>query len=86
MMNSAPASTGIPVAVFGGSGATGNALLSRIAREGLAVRVLARKSGSIIAQAGRLEVVEGVLSDAGDVLVTLQGCSVAICVFGLRPP
>lgn len=86
MMSIAPAPADMRIAVFGGSGATGKALLSRLAREGVPVRALARKAGSIIAPAGQVEVVEGALSDTGDVQATLRGCRAAICVFGPRPP
>ena len=85
-MNSYPVSNDLPVAVFGGSGATGKALLARIAQHGCAARVLARKAGSVNVAAGRVEVIEGALAKQGDVLATLQGCHAAICVFGPRAP
>lgn len=74
------------IAIFGGSGATGKALISRALGAGLRVRALARRSGSI--DPGRLgiEVLQGELTSADDVLSTLQGCRAAICVFGPRPP
>lgn len=74
----------MPIAVFGGSGATGKALLARIAQQGCAARVLVRKTTSVVA--GRVEVIEGALAQPEDVLATLQGCRAAICVFGPRPP
>lgn len=86
MMNSGSLPITMPIAVFGGSGATGKALLARMAQKGLAVRALARKAGSVSVMQGRVEVVEGALSKPEDVLATLQGCGAVICVFGPRPP
>lgn len=77
---------GLAIAIFGGSGATGKALISHLSREGVPVRALSRKAGSIATEANRIEVVEGSLSNSEDVLATLQGCAAAICVFGPRPP
>ncbi len=74
------------IAIFGGSGATGKALISRALGKGLNVRALARRAGTIDPGRLRLEVVEGSLTSAEDVLRTLRGCSAAICVFGPRPP
>lgn len=74
------------IALFGGSGATGKALLAHAARKGLKVRALARKASAISAVSERVEVLEGSLTNADDVSSTLQGCSAAICVFGPRPP
>ena len=85
-MNTSSTSANIPVAIFGGSGATGKALISRLSRERVQVRTLARKADSVSAGAGRVEVVAGSLSKLDDVLATLQGCGAAICVFGPRPP
>lgn len=85
-MNSA-AATGIDaIAIFGGSGATGKALIGHALEKGLSVRALARDARSIGAVPGRIEVLEGSLSSAGDVLSTLDGCGAAICVFGPRAP
>lgn len=79
--------TGIDaIAVFGGSGATGKALIGHALDKGLRVRALARVARSIDAVPGRVEVLEGSLTNIEDVLSTLKGCSAAICVFGPRPP
>jgi uncharacterized protein YbjT (DUF2867 family) len=74
------------IAIFGGSGATGKALISTALDEGLNVRALARRAGAIDPGQLRLEVLEGSLSSRDDMLATLQGCCAAICVFGPRPP
>lgn len=85
-MNISSASSKNPVAIFGGSGATGRALISHLSCEGVLVRALARKADSINTGVDRIEVVEWALSKLDDVLATLQGCGAAICVFGPRPP
>lgn len=83
-MNTVPAADDI--AVFGGSGATGKALMSHALDKGLRVRALARDARSIDAAPGRIAVLEGSLSSAEDVLSTLMDCGAAICVFGPRAP
>lgn len=74
------------IAVFGGSGATGKALISHALGKGLRVRALARRPASIASVPDRVEVRQGSLSSIGDVLSTLHGCRAAICVFGPHPP
>lgn len=85
-MNSASTTEIDAIAIFGGSGATGKALISHALDKGLRVRTLARVARSINAVPGRVEVLEGSLSSADDVLSTLDGCGAAICVFGPRAP
>jgi len=74
------------LAIFGGSGATGEALISHALGKGHPVRALARREGSIASGSDRVWVVEGSLANPDDVMATLQGCSAVICVFGPRPP
>ena len=74
------------IAIFGGSGATGKALISHAASKGLKVRALARRASSIEFESDQMVVLEGALSNLGDVMATLQGCGAAICVFGPHPP
>ncbi len=73
------------IAVFGGSGATGKALIETALGQGLRVRALVRQVGALASAPG-LDVVQGSLTDTADVVATLQGCDAAICVFGPRPP
>ncbi len=75
-----------PIAIFGGSGATGKVLISHALSKGLRVRALARRSGSIGPGRLGIEVLQGSSSSADDVLSTLSGCRAAICVFGPHPP
>lgn len=74
------------LAIFGGSGATGQALISHALRQGFKIRALARQASSLSTSADRLEVVVGSLSNPDDVIANMQGCSAVICVFGPRPP
>lgn len=74
------------IAIFGGSGATGRALIANSLAAGFKARVLARRAGSVSFGSELVQVVERALSRPEDVLATLQGCSAAICVFGPRPP
>lgn len=85
-MDTLPASELDCIAIFGGSGATGKALISHAPSKGLKVRALARKASSIGSGSDRVTVLEGALSNAEDVMATLRGCAAAICVFGPRPP
>ena len=74
------------LAIFGGSGATGQTLIAHALDEGHPVRTLARRASSISSGSDRVAVVEGSLSNPDDVMATLQGCSAVICVFGPRSP
>lgn len=79
------------LAVFGLSGATGQALLAAALARGWAVRGLVRNastSTSALAAASqaRLVLVHGELGDASRVRQTLEGADAVCCVFGPRPP
>lgn len=79
------------LAVFGLSGATGQALLAAALARDWAVRGLVRNaqalaSASLQAPAGRLLLVPGEFSDAARVRQTLQGADAVCCVFGPRAP
>lgn len=85
-MNTASATEFDAVAIFGGSGATGKELISHALGKGLKIRALTRRASLIDAGTKRVEMLEGSLANAGDVMAVLQGCGAAICVFGPRPP
>lgn len=79
------------LAVFGLSGATGQALLAAALARGWAVRGLVRNpqtlaSASQATPAGRLLLVPGELSDGARVRQTLQGADAVCCVLGPRAP
>ena len=84
-MNTSPA--GIhTLAIFGGSGATGNALIRHVLIRGGNVRALVRDVKSMNIKSGVLEIIEGSLLRAEHVEFCLKGSDAAICVFGPRPP
>ena len=74
------------IAIFGGSGATGKALIRHALIRGIKVRALVRNANSMNVKSGLFEVIEGSLSSADHVEFCLKGCDAAICVFGPRPP
>lgn len=84
-MNTAPAEIDT-VAIFGGSGATGKALIRHASSRGIKVRALMRNAQAIEAGSGQVEVTAGSLLNADDVKLCLKGCDAVICVFGQRPP
>ena len=84
-MDTAPAETQA-IAIFGGSGATGQALIRHALCRGIKVCALVRNANSMAIKSGLLEVIEGPLSSADHVELCLKDCGAAICVFGHRPP
>lgn len=73
------------IAIFGGSGATGKALMRHALISGIKVRALVRNANSMNIKSGLVEIIEGPLSE-DYVEFCLKGCDAAICVFGQRPP
>lgn len=86
MMNTVPTTGLDAIAIFGGSGATGKVLIPHVLSKGLKVRALARKASAINFGSDQIEVLEGTLLNAEDVMSSLKGCGAVICVFGPRPP
>lgn len=86
MMNTVSAAGFNAIAIFGGSGATGKALIPRVLSKGVKVRALARKAGSIDFASDRVEVLEGSVLNVEDVMTSMKGCCAVICVIGPRPP
>lgn len=74
------------IALFGGSGATGNALIRHALIRGIKVRALVRNANSMAIKSGLLETIEGSLLSPDYVEFCLKDCGAAICVFGSRPP
>jgi putative NADH-flavin reductase len=74
------------VAIFGASGATGNALVHHALIKGIKVRALVRNAASMNIKSGLLEVIEGTPLNPDHVDLCLKGCDAVICVFGPRPP
>lgn len=84
-MNGAPEGTHT-IAIFGGSGATGTALIRHALIRGIKVRALVRNANAMNVKSGLVVATEGSLSSAAHVGLCLKGCDAAICVFGQRPP
>jgi len=72
------------IAVFGGSGMTGQALISAALGKGLRVRALYRPGSEPSEVAKDLTIITGQLSDPGDIRRTLEGSHGAVLVFGPR--
>lgn len=84
-MNTSPARNHT-IALFGGTGATGRALIRHALARGIKLRVLVRSADSVNIRSGLVEVIEGSLTSPVYVEFCLKGCEAAICVFGPRPP
>lgn len=84
-MNTSPAEIHT-VALFGGSGTTGKALIRHALIRGIKVRALVRNARSMNVRSGLIEVIEGPLVSPDHVEFCLKGSDAAICVFGPRPP
>ena len=72
------------IAVFGGSGNTGQEVIAAALRKGLRVRALYRPGSEPTSVATGLEVVSGQLSETAAVRRTLEETSGAVLVFGPR--
>lgn len=74
------------LAIFGGSGETGKALIRHALIKGANVRALVRDVKSMNIKSGMLETIEGSLLRPEHVEFCLKRSDAAICVFGPRPP
>jgi len=72
------------IAVFGGSGKTGQELISVALRKGLRVKALYRPGSEPHEKPTGLETVNGQLTEPTDIRRTLEGTDGAILVFGPR--
>lgn len=72
------------IAVFGGSGKTGQELVAAALKKSLRVKALYRPGSEPQSKPHNLEVVTGQLTEAGDVRRTLEGTDGAVLVFGPR--
>lgn len=72
------------VAVFGGSGKTGQELISAALKKGLCVKALYRPGSAPQGQTKGLEAITGQLTESADIRHTLEGTIGSICVFGPR--
>ncbi len=77
------------LALFGGSGATGQQVIQQAVASGLRVRALVRPSSVRLLPSERshqLEIQEGSLLNEVDIENLVKDCEAVCCVFGPRPP
>jgi len=70
------------IALFGGSGQTGQAFLSKALAAGYPVKALARTPSKISQSAPLLETIQGDVLDPADVERTVEGTEVVVSLFG----
>jgi putative NADH-flavin reductase len=71
-----------PVAVFGGTGLVGSALLRRALADGRRVRALVRRPEALAGLAGDLDVIPGDARDSTAVAEALDGCAAVLSTLG----
>lgn len=70
------------LAVFGGSGRTGQLFLSKALQQGYSLRALVRSPEKITQASPRLTVIQGDVLKAEDVATTLKGTDTVVSLFG----
>lgn len=70
------------IALFGGSGQTGQPFLEKALDKGYKVKALARNPSKIPQQSDLLEIVQGDVLNAEDVQRTVEGADVVVSLFG----
>jgi putative NADH-flavin reductase len=70
------------IALFGGSGLTGQEFLQLALQQGYVVRALARDPAKITQQSPNLTVVRGDVLNPDDVASTVQGADIVVSLFG----
>lgn len=70
------------IALFGGSGKTGQQFLEQALAKGYQVRALARDARKITQTADHLEIIEGDVLNPIDVAKTIEGTDIVISLFG----
>ncbi|RFP65353.1 NAD-dependent epimerase/dehydratase family protein [Hymenobacter lapidiphilus] len=70
------------IALFGGSGLTGQQFLTQALAAGYQVRALARDPQKIPQRSAKLEVIQGDVLDATDVAATIEGADLVVSLFG----
>ena len=70
------------IALFGGSGLTGQQFLPLALAQGYSVRALARDPQKIPQQSANLAVTQGDVLNAGDVADTVRGADIVVSLFG----
>jgi uncharacterized protein YbjT (DUF2867 family) len=67
------------LAIFGGTGTVGSALLPQAVAAGHSVRVLARTPGKVLAD---VDIIQGNANDLDDVTKTVSGCAAVLTTLG----
>lgn len=70
------------IALFGGSGRTGQQFLNQALAQGYTVKVLARTPEKITQQSAQLEVIKGDVLDAAAVAQVVAGTDIVVSLFG----
>jgi len=70
------------IAIFGGTGQTGKLVLEKALKEGYKVKALARNTDKLTTTDANLEVIQGDVLNADDVMETIQGSDVVLSLFG----
>ncbi|MBI5406345.1 MAG: NAD(P)H-binding protein [Nitrospirae bacterium] len=74
------------LALFGGSGATGRAIIDQAVQGRIRIRGLVREGSSLGGYDGEVIRIKGSLSDAQAIAQTLEGADAVSIVIGPRPP
>ena len=74
------------LALFGGSGATGQAIICEAVQRGIRIVGLVREGSSLGEHGGQVVEVRGPLSDVQAIAQTLEGADAVSIVIGPRPP
>ncbi len=70
------------IALFGGSGRTGQEFLTQALDKGYAVKALVRTPAKVEQRSDRLEIIEGDVLNLADVKRTVQGTDIVLSLFG----
>jgi len=70
------------IALFGGSGKSGQAFLTQALAQGYTLKALARNPASIPQQSAQLQVIQGDVLDAAKVAEVVAGAEVVVSLFG----
>ncbi|NVO32096.1 NAD(P)-dependent oxidoreductase [Hymenobacter lapidiphilus] len=70
------------IALFGGSGLTGQQFLTQALTAGYRVRALARDPQKIPQRSTKLQVIQGDILNANDVATTIEGTDIVVSLFG----
>lgn len=70
------------IALFGGTGKTGQEFLDKALEQGYQIKLLARTPSKVQQKSPNLEVLQGDVLDAGDINRTVEGTDIVVSLFG----